>query len=404
MTHGFSFCLVVLIGVKAAAAGPPARFGPPKDSRWEPIPALTDEFDGGSLDPRKWYPNNPHWKGRKPGFFHTGNVSVSDRKLHLTMKREDLPGLPKGYHTYTSAAVKSKATVRYGYFEIKCRPMSSRGSSALWFYDSTPEIWTEIDVFEMGAGAPRHQSTVHMNAHVFHTLANPGRHWSKGGKWKAPYKLADGYRVYALEWNRDKIKYYVDGAVVREMDNTHWRQPLYLNFDSETMPKWFGLPEKGTLPSTFSIEYVRAWKKAGGPKAEAIRSCEFLFPGKRPKSAVGKKTTYGLKTDDGGTLLVIAQLGETPRPQRVTLEYENDEFYGSQTAKDVRRTMRIQDKRNRQLLLTFWWSRNRKEKRNNSYRAERVEIRPATKPAGGAEASYEFVSQNGHHVQVKIWY
>ena len=33
-----------------------------------------------------------------------------------------------------------------------------------------------------------------------------------------------------------------------------------MNFDSETMPKWFGLPKKEDLPTTFSIEYVRSWK------------------------------------------------------------------------------------------------------------------------------------------------
>jgi hypothetical protein len=27
------------------------------------------------------------------------------------------------------------------------------------------------------------------------------------------------------------------------------------------MPKWFGMPEDDDLPSTYSVEYVRAWKK-----------------------------------------------------------------------------------------------------------------------------------------------
>jgi len=43
--------------------------------------------------------------------------------------------------------------------------------------------------------------------------------------------------------------------------NTHWHRPLYLIFDSETMPDWFGMPEDEDLPSTFNIEYVRAWRK-----------------------------------------------------------------------------------------------------------------------------------------------
>ena len=31
-------------------------------------------------------------------------------------------------------------------------------------------------------------------------------------------------------------------------------------FDTETMPSWMGMPNNEDLPSTFSVEYVRAWK------------------------------------------------------------------------------------------------------------------------------------------------
>jgi hypothetical protein len=30
------------------------------------------------------------------------------------------------------------------------------------------------------------------------------------------------------------------------------------------MPEWFGMPNDADLPSTFSIEYVRAWKRPEG--------------------------------------------------------------------------------------------------------------------------------------------
>jgi len=237
-----------------------ARTGPPEQGEWEPIPELTDEFDGSILDSSKWHDHNPQWKGRQPGFFSKRNVTVSDGKLHLTARAEDLPNLPEGYHTFTTAAVKSKALVKYGYFEIRCKPMNSHCSSAFWFYNNEPERWTEIDVFEIGAGATGHERTVHMNVHVFHTPTEK-KHWSKGGKWEAPFDLASGYHVYALEWDANEIKYYVDGEVVRAIKNTHWHQPLHMNFDSETMPDWFGLPSKEDLPSTFSIEYIRSWRR-----------------------------------------------------------------------------------------------------------------------------------------------
>jgi len=232
--------------------------------RWAKYEQMSDEFERSELDPNKWWPKNPKWLGRKPAWFDPANVKVAGGKLHLTMKKNEPPQMPKdkGYHTYTSAAVQSKAKVKYGYFEIRCKPMASRGSSSFWFYNNTPNLWTEIDVFEIGGGAPGFEKKYNMNVHVFKTPTEK-KHWSKHGHWFAPANLADDYHTYALEWDAEKIKWYFDGVLVRWLENTHWHQPLTLNFDSETMPDWFGLPKDSNLPSTYSIEYVRAWKTEG---------------------------------------------------------------------------------------------------------------------------------------------
>ena len=229
---------------------------------WKKYLPMTDEFDGTVLDAAKWWDHNPTWKGRQPGYFHPGNVTVCDGKLHLTMKKEEVPEMQKeeGYHTYTCAAVKSKDTVRYGYFEVEAKAMKSAGSSSFWFYHATEDWWTEIDVFEIGGRAPGYEKKLNMNVHVFRTPTE-NRHWSRPGVFLAPTNLADEYHVYGLEWDEKEIKFYFDGVPVRKGPNTHWHQPLTLNFDSETMPNWFGLPRDEDLPSTYSIEYVRAWKR-----------------------------------------------------------------------------------------------------------------------------------------------
>lgn len=250
----------VLSAVLACSTAP-LMAGPPEGSVWTPIPELTDEFDGKKLDSKKWHDHNPGWLGRYPGLFSTNNVSVSDGKLHLTSRVEDPQHPDKKFHTFTTAAVKSKALVKYGYFEIKCRAMKSKASSAFWFYQSTPEEWTEIDVFEMCGAEDKFKNKVFMSVHVFHTPTEK-KHWQKTQEWKAPFNIVDDYHIYALEWNKDVIKWWVDGQVVHELKNTHWHQPLHMNFDSETFPDWFGLPDKADLPSTFSIEYIRSWRRA----------------------------------------------------------------------------------------------------------------------------------------------
>lgn len=57
--------------------------------------------------------------------------------------------------------------------------------------------------------------------------------------------------MYGLEWGEEEIKYFVDGVVVRTVENKHWHQPLYVIVDSATMPNWFGMPDDEDLPSTF---------------------------------------------------------------------------------------------------------------------------------------------------------
>ncbi len=241
---------------------------------WATYEPMTDEFEGGSLDTNKWVRNMEWWKGRQPALFKAENVTVEDGQLLLTMRKEPVPEEfgKRGYHDYTSAAVHSLDRTCYGYFEVKARPMNSGGSSSFWFQqDTTPDWATEIDVFEIGGKAPGHENKYHMNVHVFRTPTEK-RHWSIGGDWVAPWRLADDFHVYGLEWDQENIKYYVDGVLVRRVQNTHWHQPLYLIFDSETMPDWFGMPDDKDLPSTFRVEYVRAWKKQGQSVATVTES------------------------------------------------------------------------------------------------------------------------------------
>lgn len=230
---------------------------------WVKYEPMSDEFEGEQLDTAKWTVGMYWWKGRQPALFSNKNVTVSDGKLHLTMRKEKLPAEVEklGYKDYTSAALHTKARSSYGYYEVKAKPMNSGGSSSFWFQvEETPGWLTEIDVFEIGGKAKGFEHKYNMNLHVFRTPQEK-KHWSVGGVWVAPWRFADDYHIFGLKWNEDEVKYYVDGVLVRSVENTHWHQPLYLIFDSETMPKWFGMPEDEDLPSTFSIEYVRAWKR-----------------------------------------------------------------------------------------------------------------------------------------------
>ena len=246
----------------------PLEFG-----KWELIPNFSDEFDAPTLDNAKWFPGNPSWLGRQPGFFSKDNVELKDGMLQLSAKAETLPNLPKGYHTFTTAAVQSKNRIRYGYFEIRCRAMDSAASSAFWFYANDEKLWTEIDVFEIGGKAPDMDYNYFTNVHVFKTPETGNKHWDDSTIWKAPYRLAEEFHTYGFLWSKNELIWYVDGKEIRKRINTDWHQTLTMNFDSEIMSEWFGLPDPKDLPSIFSIDYVRSWKRIDGDETtvEAVK-------------------------------------------------------------------------------------------------------------------------------------
>lgn len=390
-----------------SAAGVPC---PLPHGQWEPFPALTDEFNGERLDESKWHPRNPTWLGRQPGYFNPANVRVADGMLHLDARKETLPDLPAGYHTYTTAFVKGKTLVRYGYFEIRARAMDSQASSAFWFYDITPEIWSEIDVFEIGARPqPNHY---YMNTHLFHTLVETV-HWHKSRIWKAPYHLGREFHVYGFEWDREVLRFTVDGAVVREEPNTHWHQPLALCFDSETFAGWFGLPTDDALPATFSIDYLRVWKRTDGPPDDRPEAVEFAFPGRVAKV----ESLYRLGVAEGGTLVVKAR-GGAERPERVQIEYVNDDFFAAQREAEIEKTLTLRDGESPGVSLRMQWSKTEPWKRAGrerageapgspkpptlGYHAVGVDVRPlAPKPRGSVDV-HRFRAEDGSPVQVTV--
>ena len=233
---------------------------------WLKFEEIWDEFNGANLDTNKWTIGMFWWQGRQPAWFSPKNVEVRDGKLHLTMRKEPVPDdmTSRGYHDYTSAALHTKARCGYGYYEVKARPMNSGGSSSFWFQqedrNTFPKWSTEIDVFELCGKSATHDRRYYMTVHVF-TTPEENRHWQVGSYWESPKRFAEDFHVFGFEWDAAALRWYIDGVLVHTVQNTHWHQPLFLIFDSETMPEWFGMPNDADLPSTFSIDYVRAWKR-----------------------------------------------------------------------------------------------------------------------------------------------
>lgn len=257
----------VLVAVVALCAVSPLA-SPPPGREWTPFPAMTDEFDGDQLDGKKWYDHNPTWRGRRPVRFHPDCVAVSNGILRVSAmdaeassKRE--PG--RGF-THISGFVRSRAVTRFGCFEMRAKLMDSTLVSCFWLTHVGDEEWSEIDVVEVPAGIPRHERTLHPNLHYFHGPHYRGStrdHLTDPSSHPLPFRMADDFHVYGVEWTPTHIRWYVDGEQIRETENTHHFQPLEMNMNVEANQYFDALPDDRRLPAVYEIDWVRAWRPKG---------------------------------------------------------------------------------------------------------------------------------------------
>ncbi len=231
--------------------------------KWVLLEDYSDEFEGNVLDQVKWYKTNPKWKGRPPTYFHASNVSLEGGALVLRINQHGDENIP-GDFTHTSGFIKSKKKILYGYFEAELKAIDAPWVSCFWMTNVGKDWWTEIDICENAPGLSYNRHDLNSNLHVFKAPKDKGnvtKHFARSKKYYIPFELQKDYHVWGLEWDKDKIRFYIDGILFREAENTHWHQPLEININNESN-KWFGaLPASKEVNEEFKIKYFRAWKK-----------------------------------------------------------------------------------------------------------------------------------------------
>ena len=235
-----------------------------KDKKWIFQADFSDEFNDSKLDLNKWYDTHPKWAGREPSMASKENVSVKNGNLVLAINQQKNPVYKKGY-THNIGWVISKKSMTYGYFEMRAKLMDAPWVSCFWLYNwwYTDNWRTEIDICENNPGAIQNRHDLTSNLHVFSAPPDKGdvqKLISFGKKYYIPFELQKDYHVWGLEWNKDVIRWYIDGILFRESPNTYWHQDLHINFNSESN-KWLqAFPDDNRLNETYDIDYVRVWK------------------------------------------------------------------------------------------------------------------------------------------------
>lgn len=240
-----------------------------------------DEFDGTSLDPRKWQydtsRNKQGWFNGERQYYSAGqNVRVANGLLTIEARREKLDSsrFPDwGGQEYTSARIYSKGSGwTYGFYEVRAKLPCARGTwPAIWMLPAHMTKWPddgEIDIMEqVGAEPNLIYSTLHTKLfnHVLKTQRSAQ---------KLLPTSCSGFHVYQLDWRPDSITIGVDGQGVLRVANNEkggkgaWPffTPFKMILNLAVGGAWAAAKgiDDAAMPQRMDIDYVRVWRVPRG--------------------------------------------------------------------------------------------------------------------------------------------
>lgn len=232
----------------------------------------SDEFDYTGLpDSTKWsYDTGNHGWGNNELQYYTAqreeNARVSDGVLRINVLREDYKG-----SKFTSARLvtKNKGDWKYGRLEIQAKMPKGVGVwPAIWMLPTDWEYgdWPksgEIDIMEHVGYLPDSVfGTVHTEAYN-HTIGTQ--------KTKNTFRkdLASAFHVYALEWDEDGIRIFIDKTQYFKFTNEkrssrEWPfdKRFHLLLNVAVGGTWGGKMgvDESVFPQSMEVDYVRVYR------------------------------------------------------------------------------------------------------------------------------------------------
>lgn len=293
-----------LIATTSAIAKPPE---PELGKRWVINNAYSDEFNGNSLDKKKWRDKHNSWKGRAPAMFDPSTVSVNNGSMQIKNKLLDKP---KGKFTIGGGAVQSIDNSAYhGYYESRFKASRLNMSTTFWLSGGErvavqgknhlgqscddDSYGMELDIVEAVGGVidkpfgVKFRTAMQYNTHVWYRGCDKTQkramRFSKGanaaegdGTNSFSNKLSDDkevwqdFNTYAAWWkNENNVTFYLNNNFAGhiEIDTSvaekPYSQPLQMQMVTETYDWARPLPTPSELANdqinTSYYDWVRSY-------------------------------------------------------------------------------------------------------------------------------------------------
>jgi beta-glucanase (GH16 family) len=201
------------------------------------------------------------------------NASIQGGALVITARAEHYTGTDGVARDYTSARLKTQGHFSQTYGRFEARIQIPRGQGiwpAFWMLgnDISSVGWPtcgEVDIME---NIGREPTTVHGTIHgPGYSGANgpTAAYMSADGK-----PFADGYHVYAIEWEPNELRFYVDDHlyVTRKPGDlpggTRWvfDHDAFIILNVAVGGAWPGNPDGTTaFPQQMKVDYVRVYRR-----------------------------------------------------------------------------------------------------------------------------------------------
>lgn len=191
-------------------------------------------------------------KNSEQEFYAPENVYVRKGCLVLKSERKGRGGKP-----YVSGLVDTRRTFSqlYGRFEVRARLPRGQGIwPAHWMLPVDGSWPPEIDFMEMLGHEP---NKVYQTVH-FGTCQN---HQQNGRSYAGPDFSRD-FHTFAVEWEPNEIRFYVDGRRTSTVRENVPNKPFFLILNTAVGGDWPKYPDATTVfPQYHYIDYVRVWTR-----------------------------------------------------------------------------------------------------------------------------------------------
>ncbi len=214
--------------------------------------SFRDDFD--RFDTKRWYASD----GWSNGTHQNCTWSASQVASENGILRLNFAPVPKGDRQYSCSEIQTRQAFNYGTFEARLKTPSASGLNAAFFTFIGPQQGQphdEIDFEILLKNTAIVETTTFVNG-----VSGDGEVGS-GQKHELPYPSNSDFVHFAVTWEPDEIRYYINGSLVRTMTDpatipSHPQRLFFSLWGTDTLTEWMGTMAPVNQPLAMEVDWV----------------------------------------------------------------------------------------------------------------------------------------------------